>query len=281
LAPVEPVGTVTHSSIEIDGRTRTYRMYVPSNLPDAPVPLFVALHGASGWGDQFAATDRIERLAESNGFIVVHPDGVKVGNSQGGVWNGGNCCGVAARDGVDDVRFVKELIDKVEGDFMIDKSRVFAIGHSNGGIMSYRLACELADRIVGIGVVAGTLDVDSCTPSAPVSVIHVHGTADRTLPLAGGVSPVNGVDFPPPHDGFATLAQAASCPPATSTVIGAVTEESSAPCAAGAAATFVTIDGAGHPWPGAPAAFLPADRVAYAGFDATAEIVRFLLSHPR
>jgi len=292
VAPAgEPVGTVTHGTLSFDGVERTYRLYVPRDLPDGPVPLFVGLHGGLGWGDQFATTNHIEGLAESNGFVVVHPDGVPVGEGVGvgtersAVWNGGVCCGIAARNGSDDVGFVAALIDEIEAQHAIDPDRVFAFGHSNGGIMSYRLACELADRIAGIGVVAGTLGVDDCDPAEPVSVLHVHGTDDRSLPLAGGVGAdsLAGVAFPPPHEGFDELATADGCGPGapTESVDGDVTTALADGCDAGTAVAFVTIAGGPHAWPGGTPAVRPRSGPGYAGYDATFEIVSFLLAHPR
>jgi polyhydroxybutyrate depolymerase len=286
--PVEPVGTVSHRTLTVDGRDRTYRLYVPAELRDGAVPLFVALHGGTGSGDQFAGTDRIEGWAEANSFIVAHPDGVMQGGDgglPGGVWNGGVCCGDAARDDVDDVAFVAALIDRIARDHQIDPRRTYAVGHSNGGIMSYRLACELADRIAGIGVVAGTLGVDDCKPDRAVSVMHVHGTADQSLPIEGGAGPrsVAGVDFPPPRQGFDTLAAADGCPVPDSEIDGDIRTATRAPCDDGTAATFVTIDGAEHPWPGAPAdaRTAPNPGRSYAGYDATGQLVGFLLAHPR
>jgi polyhydroxybutyrate depolymerase len=292
LAPaVDPVGTVTDGTLRIAGSERTYRLYLPRHLPDRPVPLFIGLYGGLGWGDQFATTNHIEGLAESNGFIVVHPDGTKLAGGplaernggRGGVWNGGICCGVASRSDADDVGFIAALIDQLEADHDIDPHRVFAFGHSNGGIMSYRLACELADRIVGIGVVAGTLGIDPCDPVQPVSVMHVHGTADDNLPLAGGVGTdsLAGVDFPPPRDGFDTLATADGCAIATQTTEGAITISRRQPCDDGSAAVFVTIAGAPHAWPGGTPRVQPASGPAYADYDATTEIAAFLLAHPR
>lgn len=284
LSPaVDPVGAVTHGSLMFDGRERTYRLYVPRALPDGPVPLFVGLHGGSGWGDQFATTNHIEGLAEANGFVVVHPDGVTVADGPGGVWNGGICCAVAAREGVDDVAFVAALIDELVRDHDVDSHRVFAFGHSNGGIMSYRLACELADRIVGVGVVAGTLGVETCDPTQPVSVIHVHGTSDENVPIAGGVGPRSraGVDFPAPPEGFDTLAELDGCPDPDETIDGDITIALREPCDAGSAAAFVTITTANHAWPGGTPRVPPAVGEGYADYDATAELVTFLLSHPR
>jgi polyhydroxybutyrate depolymerase len=288
------VGAVTHGSLTVDGRERTYRMYVPADLPQGPVPLVLAFHGGFGWGDQFATTDHVEGLAESNGFVVVHPDGVKIPGNPGGVWNGGICCGIAAREQVDDVAFVDALLDQVEGEIeagagqAVDPGRVYAMGHSNGGIMSYRLACELSDRIVAIGVVAGTLgiDADRCEPAEPVSVLHVHGDADHSLPLAGGVGgdSLAGVAFPPPHDGFDTLAATDGCPaaePATDDANPDLTVERRQPCDAGSTAEFVTIAGGPHAWPGGTPRIEPRTGAGYPDYDATAEIVSFLLSHAR
>ena len=279
----QATGTVTHGTLTVAGRERTYRLYVPRALPSGAVPLFIGLHGGTGWGDQFARTNHIEGLAESNGFIVVHPDGVKVAGGPGGVWNGGDCCGIAARENVDDVGFINALIDQLEARYSIDPHRVYAFGHSNGAIMSYRLACQLADRIVGIGLYAGTLGVAGCNPSRPVSILHVHGTADTNIPLAGGVGSdgISGVDFPPPLDGFDTVAKLDGCPPPTKNTVGDVTTELSEPCNGGAAAEFVTIATATHSWPAGTPILTPASGPGYADYDATAAIVTFLLSHPR
>ncbi len=276
-------GTVSHGTLTFAGLQRTYRLYVPSALPSGAVPLFIGLHGGTGWGDQFARTNHIEGLAESNDFIVVHPDGVKVAGGPGGVWNGGVCCGIAARENVDDVGFINALIDHLEAQYSIDPHRIFAFGHSNGAIMSYRLACDLADRIVGIGLYAGTLGVDRCNPSQPVSILHVHGTADNNIPLAGGVGSdgISGVDFPPPHDGFDTVAKLDGCPSPTKKTVGDITTELSDPCNGGVAAVFVTIATATHSWPAGTPILTPASGPGYADYDATAAIVAFLLSHPR
>jgi polyhydroxybutyrate depolymerase len=149
--------------------------------------------------------------------------------------------------------------------------------------MSYRLGCELSDRVVGVGVYAGTLGLDSCTPSQPVSIIHIHGAADANIPLAGGAgsASIAGVDFAPPHSGFETIAAADDCPPPSSVTDGDITTETRGSCADGTAAEFVTIATANHAWPGGTPLVTPAVGAGYVGYDATAAIVTFLLGHPR
>ena len=149
--------------------------------------------------------------------------------------------------------------------------------------MSYRLACESGDRIVGIGVFAGTLGVDTCDPAEPVSVIHVHGTDDTNLPLAGGVGPdsIAGVDFPVPRDGFDQIAGEQACPTPSTSTVGDVTIDRSEPCAGGVA-DGVRHDRVGEPCLAGWNAVADADVGArYAGYDATTRSSTFLLAHPR
>ena len=281
---VEPTGTVTHASLTMpDGAERTYRLYLPSTFdPEVPTPLLVALHGGLGWGDQFAETNHVEGLAEANGFVVVHPDGTRIRpRLPSGTWNGGYCCGPAAADQVDDVGFVAAALDDVGQKMRIDPSRTYAMGHSNGGIMSYRLACELGDRIVGIGVVGASLGVDTCTPPAPVSLMHIHGLADVNHPIDGGPGEgVADVVFRPARKGVETMAAVDGCDASTTATDGDVTTETWTGCDDDSAVAFVRIAGASHAWPGGT----PGRSVSgptYEGYDATAAIWAFLMAHPR
>ena len=285
VAPaVEATGSVRHGELLTpDTLTRTYRLYIPDSLGDEPAPLLIALHGGIGWADQFAETDQVEGLAEANGFVVVHPDGVPLRPRRpSATWNGGYCCGPSAEEDVDDVGFIEQLLDLVESELPIDPDRVYAMGHSNGGIMSYRLACELGDRIVGIGVVGASLGVDECAPDEPVSVIHIHGEADANHPIDGGTGErsIAGVSFHPAIDGVTTLARVDGCSSEpTTTSDGDLTTDVWEPCDGGTAVAFVRIAGAGHAWPGSTGGAVTG--AAYQGYDATAAIWTFLAAHPR
>lgn len=198
-----------------DGRDRTARRYIPALPERAQAPLLVALHGGTGWGAQFEATSGFDALADEHGFIVVYPDGVGIGpeGDQLRTWNGGICCGPAARDDIDDVAFLIALVATISEDHRIDADSVFATGHSNGMIMSYRLVCEAADVFVAAAGQAGTLGVDDCYPSQPVSVRHIHGSADTNLPIDGGrgSTGISGIEFPSPRVDIDPLAAADGC----------------------------------------------------------------------
>jgi len=290
---VQPAGTTIDKTIRTpDGNERTFHVYVPSTLPkDTRVPLVVALHGGGGNGAQFERQSGFDGLAEANRFIVVYPDGTRVpAIPNGRVWNGGGCCGPAqaGRDNVDDVTFISMVISDVEAQFAIDTTQVFATGHSNGGIMSFRLACELSDVISAIAVQAGTLFVDPCRPVKPVSILQIHGSADTNMPFDGGVGEtgISGEDFPPPLQGLETLGVANGCPTSFATTTDPTNPDVSAqvwqPCDENTLMVRVRVEGASHAWMGHPTA-LPKAMVgeAYMDFDSSAAAWSFLAAHPR
>ncbi len=288
---VDPVGTITQSTVSTaDGRTRRYRLYVPSSLvPGQPAPLLVALHGGLGWGEQFAANSGFDGLAESNRFIVVYPDGT---NAQAGsnrllTWNGGFCCGPAAERNVDDVGFIARLIDVVSQSAPVDASRVFASGHSNGAILAYRLACELGDRISAIGVQAGAVG-QGCSPARPVSVFHLHGLADANIPIDGGRgSGVSGVVFPSPREAPLVFVSSDRCGGGPVEQVDPTNPDVVARtwggCAESRTVRFVTVAGASHAWmghTGVSASSTSLVGAPYERLDASRAIWSFLAAQP-
>jgi polyhydroxybutyrate depolymerase len=134
-------------------------------------------------------------LSDENGFIVVYPDGVGRLKNRLLTWNAGYCCGYALDNNIDDVGFIKKLIEKIQNNFNIDSNRIYVTGHSNGGMMSYRLGAELSDIIAAIAPVAGSIgakdDENSslrtiADPINPISVISIHGLLDENVPYDGG-----------------------------------------------------------------------------------------------
>lgn len=289
-------GRVTTVDAELrtpDGRERSYRVVAPDAGGDGAAgvarPLLLAFHGGLGSGRQFERASGFDALARRGEAVVVYPDGVAGPRGRGRTWNAGACCGYAAAAGVDDVGFVRRLVAAVASSHRIDPDRVYATGHSNGAILSYRLACELSDVVVAVGVQAGTLEVPVCHPARPVSVLHIHGRDDRNLPLAGGVGPdsISGVDFRPPLEAAAVVAAAMGCPARPDerrdTSNPAVDVTTWAPCRDGTEVRFLTVAGAGHPWMGGPegsAANRPGAAVR-APVDSSALIRAFLEAHAR
>ena len=255
----ETITTGTHTLTTPGGDTRTYYVYVPPALPAATeVPLLIALHGGMGSARQFAEQSGFDALAAQHGFVVAYPEGTDLAGPLGGVWNGGVCCGKAQaiRDNVDDVGFIGALIDELIAELPIDEHRVYATGHSNGALLSYRLACELSDRIAAVAVQAGTLGIDTCAPGRGVALLHVHGTDDASLPISGGRGEgVSGTDFPSPREGVRRYAAAAGCAGET------LQRDTGNPdllrrrfdgCRDGAVVEMVEVDGASHAWMGRP-----------------------------
>lgn len=177
-----------------DGRVRSYLVSDLSN--GEPAPLLFVLHGFGGNAQAMSSFTNIENSLDEYDLdaVVVYPSGTGAEQGLPQSWNAGTCCPFATFDFVDDVAFFDELIASLIEQYEIDTTRVWVVGHSNGGMMAYRLACELSTRVTAIGVAAGALVVNTCAPVRPVSALHVHGELDTVVPLAGGNS--LGIVFP-------------------------------------------------------------------------------------
>jgi polyhydroxybutyrate depolymerase len=168
-------------------------------------------------------------------MIVVHPDGYQK------TWNGVTCCGAAVRNNIDDVQFVRDMLDQVLiPKYCVDAKRVYATGLSNGAFLAHRLACELSDRIAAIVSVAGLNGTPACPPRRAVSVLHIHGTADAVIPYARAL---------PTVQGWANRNGCTRGPEETFRNRDAHCDTWSG-CNGGTTVTFCTIDDLGHRWPG-------------------------------
>lgn len=220
-----------------DGRTRTYRVV---DLSDGgPAPLLFVLHGFGGTAEGMREYAGLEAALDNTldtGVIVVYPNGSGSEEGLPQSWNAGGCCPFAIYDMVDDVAFFDQLIESLTAQYDIDTDHVWVAGHSNGGMMAYRLACELSNRITAIGVAAGALMIESCSPSRGVSALHVHGDLDAVVPIAGGETA--GIVFPSANDSFERFVRANGCEP-----VG-----SEASCTTGERMALVTNSSWAHDW---------------------------------
>jgi polyhydroxybutyrate depolymerase len=271
-----PAGT-SEQTIVVHGQARTFIAYRPPSL-SGPVPLVVMLHGGFGSASQAERTYHWDARARSAHFVVAYPDGLDR------AWNaGGGCCGVPGRAGTDDVGFILSVVRTIGHEVRIDPRRIYATGISNGGMMAYRLACDTT-VFAAIGPDSAS-QLGPCRSPAPVSVIHVHGTADRDIPYRGG--PGDGyahIDGPAVPALVAAWRQTDRCSAPRVSTRGAVTR-SVASCAAGRAVELITITGAGHQWPGSVSRsfmqrLLHLDPPSTA-LDATAVIWQFFASHQK
>lgn len=276
--PTYPPGTSVHT-IAFDGQQREYRVYVPRTLTGKPASLVVMLHGGFGSAEQAELVYGWNAQAERDGFVVVYPEG------EGRSWNAGGCCGPAMKKDLDDVGFIETVLAEVGNGLDIDPDRTFATGMSNGGIMAYRLACETR-LFAAIAPVSATMLVD-CDAQGPVSVLHIQGALDESVPPDG--SPGAGtqqIDGPPLADVLAYWRGIDGCGEPVPSESGdpEVLSVEAAGCDAGTAVHYVEIADAGHQWPGASSSDIrdelggdpPSTRI-----DATAEIARFFADHPR
>lgn len=166
---------------------------IPLIVPDsyqtnAPAPLIVLLHGYGSNGVQQNEYMRFGELVNHYGFILATPDGTQ--ETQGRnerFWNASDaCCNFYAND-LDDSAYVLGIINTVKAQYEIDERRVYLIGHSNGGFMSYKAAHEHSDVIAGIASLAGAeATIAQAAPANPVHILQIHGTADGTIAYGGG-----------------------------------------------------------------------------------------------
>jgi len=233
-------GGETRETLMHDGRAREYLVYVPRGYDNTrPVPLVLNFHGATMTAEQQRDFSGMNASADAHGFVVVYPQGV--GNS----WNAGACCGEAQSSNVDDVGFARALVESLQKSLCIDTRRVYSAGFSNGGRMSYRLGCELAEMFAAIAPVAGTksfpddMNTPGCQPARPISLIDIMGSADpRSAAQPGQVAEwvaFNGCSDASPTETYrrgqhycSTYSQ---CKDATSV-------------------TFCMVEGGDHCWPG-------------------------------
>lgn len=251
-----------HRTAQVGGLRRTWEVHVPApdSRPAGGMPVLIVLHGGGGSSAQmtFAGFDGI---GDREGFMVVYPDGYRRH------WNDGRTDGEAAtvQEDVDDVAFLREVLAETSREFDVDAERVFVTGISNGAMMSARVACDMADAVAGVALVAGSMGEEQatrCAPSRPVAILDISGTADPLVPYGGGDvvvagrtrGRVLGVDASIAMwvghnrcDGEPIESELPDRDPHDASTVQAV---SYGGCDASAPVRLLKVEGGGHTWPG-------------------------------
>jgi len=260
------------------GGDRPVTLQAPAIEPGKTYPLVLVLHG-------YGASGVLQELyfglgtGSVPGAFVLAPDGLMDGGGSR-FWNASPVCCAFTASQPDDVAYLGGLLDAVLADWPVDPSRVVVLGHSNGAFMAYRLACDRADRVTAIAGLAGSttsIDGSDCSPSAPVSVLHVHGTSDQTVAYGGGTLLPGGPAYAgaeastaqwADHDGCGDTWSAGAALDLERTLAGAETSAAAAEgCPAGIGVERWTIAGGGH---------IPA-----LASDFSARVLDWLAAHPR
>jgi polyhydroxybutyrate depolymerase len=171
----------------VGGSSRSYTLFVPDSPARPAAPLVVVLHARGGSGEAMAELTGFDELAREDGALVAYPDGLE------GEWN--YLTGLRGNTGVDDVRFLVELVRDISERYAVDASRVYVAGFSNGGFMAQRLACDPESPFAAYASVAAAAFggiPELCRNPAPMSLLLMHATADRVVPWEGQVVPFQG-----------------------------------------------------------------------------------------
>jgi len=213
-------------------------------------PLIVLLHGYGANGFVQTSYFHLKSLTDADKALFIAPDGTTdAGGKQ--FWNADPACCDFGNTGVDDVAYLGKLMDDIVAEWPVDKNAVFFLGHSNGGYMSYRMGCERADSISAVVSLAGNAaSVPSdCNPSKPVSVLHMHGTSDSTVPYAPATGPgaESSVEQWATHDGCGTTRTSTVTLDLDTAVAGAETHgEATDGCPSKIAVDLWSLEGSSH-----------------------------------
>ncbi len=269
-------------SVQSGGRSREAIVHVPASYDSTlGTALVLNVHGFINNASEEVVLSRMNKIADEKNVIVVYPNGISRS------WNAGDCCGTAQTSAVDDVGFMRDLLDELDDTFCVDPHRVYAAGFSNGGFLAYRLACEMSETFAAIGSVSGVLGLDdsACHPKRNVPIMHFHGTSDFVVPYKGGTpflpSGIAGpVSFRSVASTMTFFRAQESCTSSGSNVFksGDVSCESYGPCSGGSDITLCTIDGGGHTWPGGFPLVVTGKTTN--DISASRSLVDFFLAHP-
>lgn len=280
-------------SMSVDGRERTYILHVPASEGEA-LPLIIVLHGTYGTGRKMQLGLGFDPYADERGFLVAYPDAYqKPGENETARWNDGRGTLESSYGGIDDVKFIVDMIDDIAARTPLERERIFVTGASNGGMMTYRLGCETVGVFAGIAPVIGNIPEPifaSCNPQTPLKFLAINGDADPFVPLNGGEVCENvrfgceGGWVVSGSDSLGAFAAANGCSlQPTSETLPTLVEDGTqverliyADCGNNARVEAYIIHNGGHTWPPREPQLASGGK-STANLDATAVIVDFFL----
>jgi polyhydroxybutyrate depolymerase len=236
---VTPTAAVTYVNLTVDGKLRDYRLFQPTGLDSRkPFPLVLVLHGSPQDAAGLESIIHFDDEATTAGFLEASPNGC------GGLWSYAEGGSKSA-----DEDFITKVIDQLESQFAVDKTRVFIAAVSAGTWVAYRIACDISNQITAIASVSGTMKLsDPCQPARPVSILEMHGTLDNQHPWAGGgphnASPVDAV--------IQRWTQLDGCDGGPGVTQTGITVTSAWTCQGGSVVRLDKVVGGHHTWFGAP-----------------------------
>lgn len=189
---------------------RPYCLNVPATAMGKAAPVVVLLHGYGASGQAQSSYFDFDAAATKYGFILAKPDG-KTNGLGSKYWNASAACCSVPNDPTDDVAYVTSIVDDLKASQTVDAKRVFAVGHSNGGFMAHRLACDRSNVFAAIVSLAGMVDPAKCAPAEKISVLQVHGDADAVIQYNGGNTTGNPNPYPSVDTTLSTWAQKNGC----------------------------------------------------------------------
>jgi polyhydroxybutyrate depolymerase len=266
-AGAETLGPGNHRvEIQYGGLARSYIVHAPPQPSSAnALPVILNFHGAGSNAEQEERYSGMDATADRDGFVAVYPNGTGRG-TRALTWNAGGCCAYAERNKIDDVGFTRALLDDLASRVHIDRTRVYATGISNGGMMAFRLGVEASDRIAAVAPVEGALMVETSGPGRPMPLMLFNSVDDRYVPYEGRFGRLGRAahvtPFPPVDEEIARWRKFDGCPakvqvgrtlkgaPGTPDAGNSATRYEWASCGDGSRIVLWKLAGSGHVWPG-------------------------------
>lgn len=262
-------GSLMHNGLE-----RTYRIYVPAAYLSSTtdVPLVINFHGRTSTSNEQIVYGDFRPIADRENFLIVHPQGT-LDDTGTTYWNA-----QFSPSGVDDIGFTSALITELSADYNIDQNRIYSTGMSNGGFMSYTLACELSDKIAAIASVTGSMTRDqinrTCNPQNITPIMEIHGTEDNVVPYEGtnlGLAGIEEVLNFWREKNNCSETEVLEVPDSNTTDDSTVEHELNTTCSENTSIELFKVIGGGHTWPGSAIDF----GVTNYDINASEEIWRF------